>query len=142
MNEIDVSKCAFYNNGKCDNPNGMACNCCNNVVCYYKQLQQAIKDRDYNKQIVDGCKLENGNCSFCEIDKQLQHLKAENDNLKQEVNRHLKQQEVKDNYLIPKLKKYKQSLDEIERYCKVCRQARTLNIETILQLIKQAKEGN
>lgn len=38
--KIDVSKCAFYNNGKCNNPNGMACNCCNNAYCYYKELQQ------------------------------------------------------------------------------------------------------
>lgn len=57
------------------------------------------------------------NCIY-KKDLQLQQLKAENEELKKEVNRHLKQQEIKDNYLIPKSKEYKQCLDEIEGICK------------------------
>jgi hypothetical protein len=37
---IDVSECCFYHNSKCDNPNGMACNCINNAVCYFKELKR------------------------------------------------------------------------------------------------------
>ena len=45
MSEIDVSKCAFYySNGKCNNPNGTACNCSNTAYCYYKHLQQLKLD--------------------------------------------------------------------------------------------------
>lgn len=37
---IDGVGCAFYDNGKCENPNGMSCNCINNAVCYYKELKR------------------------------------------------------------------------------------------------------
>lgn len=37
---IDGTGCVFYNNGKCNNPNGMACNCINNAVCYFKELRR------------------------------------------------------------------------------------------------------
>lgn len=66
-----------------------------------------------------------------------QQLKAENEKLStqnyylDEAN--LEFAEENENYL--------QCLDEIEKYCKICKQGRTLNIETILQLIKQAKKG-
>lgn len=52
---IDVSKCAFYNDGKCDNPNGMACNCCNNAYCYYKELQQLKAE---NEELKENIKLQ------------------------------------------------------------------------------------
>lgn len=54
--EIDVSGCAFYNNGKCNNPNGMACNCCNNAYCYYKELQQLKAENDELKKQIKSCK--------------------------------------------------------------------------------------
>lgn len=53
MSEIDVSKCTFYNDGKCNNPNGMACNCCNNAYCYYKQLQQLKQENEELKNKLD-----------------------------------------------------------------------------------------
>ena len=37
---VNVSGCCFYNDGKCSNPNGMACNCINNAVCYFKELKR------------------------------------------------------------------------------------------------------
>lgn len=43
---IDVSECCFYNNGKCNNPNGMACNCINNAVCYFKELKRLQEENE------------------------------------------------------------------------------------------------
>jgi len=45
---VNISECCFYNNGKCDNPNGMACNCVNNAVCYFKEL---IRLEQENKEL-------------------------------------------------------------------------------------------
>ena len=45
--DINVTDCAFYNNGKCNNPNGMSCNCANTASCYFKELnclEQENKD--------------------------------------------------------------------------------------------------
>jgi FtsZ-binding cell division protein ZapB len=49
INGIDVSECCFYNNGKCDNPNGMACNCINNAICYFKELKST---RQINSELI------------------------------------------------------------------------------------------
>lgn len=40
INGVNVAECSFYDNGKCNNPNGMACNCCNNAICYFKELKK------------------------------------------------------------------------------------------------------
>lgn len=45
---INVSECCFYNNSKCNNPNGMACNCINNAVCYFKELKRLEQE---NKEL-------------------------------------------------------------------------------------------
>ena len=50
INGIDVSECCFYNNGKCDNPNGMACKCINNAVCYFKQLKLLEQENERLKE--------------------------------------------------------------------------------------------
>lgn len=48
-----MQQCVFYSNGKCNNPNCAACNCCNNVDCYYKQLQQLKAKNENLKQECD-----------------------------------------------------------------------------------------
>jgi hypothetical protein len=50
---VDVSECCFYNGGKCDNPNGMACNCINNAVCYFKELRRLEQENKKLKEIKD-----------------------------------------------------------------------------------------
>lgn len=51
---IDCTKCAFYNNGKCDNPNGMSCNCINNAICYYKELKRLEQENAELKENFEG----------------------------------------------------------------------------------------
>lgn len=59
INGIDVSECYFYNSGKCDNPNGMACNCINNAVCYFKELKHLQEEnkklKEENEQLKKHC---------------------------------------------------------------------------------------
>ena len=109
MSEIDVSKCKHIwisnNKKECLAYQDF---CVNRPDCYYKQLQQTIKDRDYYKQIVDGCKSENGNCSFCEIDKQLQQLKQENESYEYQLEKRI---EICDSWMNLS-NKYKQCLYE------------------------------
>ena len=50
---VDVAECCFYNNGKCNNPNGMACNCINNTVCYFKEFKRLQAE---NKRLKDAIK--------------------------------------------------------------------------------------
>lgn len=47
---VNVAGCCFYNNGKCDNPNGMACNCINNAVCYFKELKHLEQENERLKE--------------------------------------------------------------------------------------------
>lgn len=56
---VDVSECCFYNNSKCDNPNGMACNCINNAVCYFKELKRLEQERDEWKKKYEDAANEN-----------------------------------------------------------------------------------
>ncbi len=53
---VDVSKCCFYNSGKCDNPNGMACNCINNAVCYFKELKRLEQENEELKIVKEQLK--------------------------------------------------------------------------------------
>lgn len=133
MEELDLTYCKFARLGDiCVNPtiNTQGCKCSRIPIhsCYYKQLKQSNQERDYYKQIVDGCKMEGGSCNFCEIDKQFQDLKKD-------------------------IKKYIKCIDEIEKICKVhikwCKdnkkKCNLCSLEPcqdilILQLIKQAKE--
>ena len=47
---VNVSECCFYNNSKCDNPNGMACNCINNTVCYFKELKRLEQENEEQRK--------------------------------------------------------------------------------------------
>ena len=106
INGIDVSECCFYNNGKCDNPNGMACNCINNAVCYFKELKRTrqinseliSKANAYDKLVI----LANDRLDI------IDRLKQENEELK-------KRQITKNGFICDceKNAKYKQALEEI-----------------------------
>lgn len=115
--EIDVSKC----------PHKDTCMyICDNVQdCLYKNYKRLVHTNNATKRARDDYK----NIA--------NKLKAENKNLKQQIKTYAKVNEEDTKEWL----KCRYALDEIEKYCEVCRQARTLNIETILQLIKQVKEG-
>lgn len=97
INGIDVSECCFYNNGKCDNPNGMACNCINNAVCYFKELKRLREENEGLKSLNDF------NVQKIEV------LQEENEKLKEQLNIYMSQYEIK----IPN--KYRQALEEIRK---------------------------
>lgn len=63
---IDVSECCFYNNGKCDNPNGMACNCINNAVCYFKELKHLEQENKELKRTKGRCAFKSLDNTFCD----------------------------------------------------------------------------
>lgn len=92
INCVDVSECCFYNNGKCDNPNGMACNCINNAVCYFKELKRLEQERDELKKTVENQKLEYEElqCDLSEVENTCGCYQSENAELKQE-NKELKE---------------------------------------------------
>lgn len=74
INGIDVSECCFYNNGKCNNPNGMACNCINNAVCYFKELKRLQQELDIKEKMLDKFMIGSGET--------LEKLQKENEGLK------------------------------------------------------------
>lgn len=136
MSKIDVSKCAYYFcKGKCavkgygisqDITHNRECNANNN--CYYKQLQKVKEENELlkNERTID-------------LRNQLEQLKADNDELRNQV-------KFK-NQFRDYAHKYKNALDEIEEiilkrqkehycYCDECSP-----FKEILQLIKQVKDG-
>lgn len=52
INDVNVSECCFYNNGKCNNPNGMACNCINNAVGYFKELKRLQAENEKKDKLL------------------------------------------------------------------------------------------
>ena len=112
INGIDVSECCFYNNGKCDNPNGMACNCINNAVCYFKELKRTrqinseliSKANAYDKLVI----LANDRLDI------IDRLKQENEELKKQLEFSRTHKTVLDAERI----KYKQALEEIREIAK------------------------
>lgn len=79
INGIDVSECCFYNNGKCDNPNGMACNCINNAICYFKELKRLEQE---NKELRKANEISIEKVTVTAEAKRLQELEQENKELK------------------------------------------------------------
>lgn len=77
-NDINVTECCFYNNGKCNNPNGMACNCCNNIICYFKELKRLeAKNTKLKEEIKALEKKKNKRITFLkQMVKKLNHEKA------------------------------------------------------------------
>lgn len=71
---IDVSGCIYYEDGKCLNGEMVQCNCKNVAVCYYKEYKRKEQEceRLKNERTVD-------------LVKQLDQLKAENKQLKRQV---------------------------------------------------------
>lgn len=123
INGIDVSECCFYNNGKCDNPNGMACNCINNAVCYFKELKRLEQEnKDLKKQIESdkGLITVGGKQQYQYLQK-IDELEQENKKLKEE-NKTLnyqwhKQSEIGDEwYKIAE--RYRSALEEIREMTK------------------------
>ncbi len=92
--EIDVSNCAFYNNGKCNNPNGMACNCRNNAICYYKELKRLEAQNrelkacleDFNKPEVKKVLVYYHTGELDRLENKCEALEQENAKLKEDVN--------------------------------------------------------
>lgn len=80
----------------CNNKGHEDCNwtmCSDNTKCYYKKLQRLKQEHDELKRdnkrmkaILKGCGLEeNGNCTYCNVDKAYHELKQENENAKTTV---------------------------------------------------------
>ena len=76
---VNVSECCFYNNSKCDNPNGMACNCINNAVCYFKELKRLEQELDVLKGKYFLVEQESINKSktICDLERENKELKKQ-----------------------------------------------------------------
>jgi DNA repair ATPase RecN len=118
IDEVNVSKCKHYNNGwcllseSCDQIKYKSCHDMTLFDCYYKQLkrkeQEAIKRSKelirIRKELLEGKEMNRN------LNKQLDQLKAENEELK---NFHINLVGVKE-CEIKELVKYKQALSEIK----------------------------
>lgn len=167
MNEIDISKCKYleYELEEDGNyyyfckiaPKGTDEQCHNFKDCYYKQLQQLKQENE--KLSTQNYYLDIANLGLAEENEGLQSLNDFNvqkiETLEAE-NEELKKQVRFKNQFRDYAHKYKQCLDEIEEYiytdCEyndgcdrnICIRCKYSNVhdKRILELIKQAKEGN
>ena len=145
---IDVSGCVYYADGKCTNSHMIQSNCKNVAVCYYKEYKRKEQECEELRKANDeknellaklGCPTiaTARRKVFC-LQEQLDQLKAENDELKEEKQGLIKDWEEKKNLayeIACKNEKLKQTLTEIkeiankkviwclggDRYCNSCK---------------------
>ena len=79
IDEIDVSECIYYDNGKCLNDEMVQCSCKNVAVCYYKEYKRKEQECEEWKIMLKDLSFENQ--KFCyqieEQTKQLEPFKDE-----------------------------------------------------------------
>lgn len=170
---VDVSECEYYqykksedyemrypNSGDCHigicaylfNCKGLIDNlekhCIDNPNCYYKQLKRKEQECESLKSAfsLDTKMLEQTEKRESNLEKQLDQLKAENEELKEKFKKffNMDNQECWNiAFLDNERERYKQALDEIEKYCnKYNKQAvmGTANADVVLDIINKAKE--
>jgi len=106
---IDVSKCeSFYAPNACYSSQTMFMECERNTNCKFKQLARAKEEIEKWKH-----QAELGSDTTDRLSKQLENKEQECEELKEKINKYSKinEQDTRD------FAKYKQALDEIEKYC-------------------------
>ena len=53
IDEIDVSKCIYYDNGKCLNDEMVQCSCKKVAVCYYKEYKRKEQECERLKDLAE-----------------------------------------------------------------------------------------